>query len=92
MEHSEDLELLIAGRSGGKKLHVFKCLGKFMGKKKSIHSNQILMQNFWYRESLNCLERILDKCHSVLVLFLHFTASIYYFQLLEGAKPSIPMI
>lgn len=50
------------------------------------------MQNFWYRESLNCLERILDKCHFVLVLFLHFTASIYYFQLLEGAKPSIHMI
>lgn len=33
MEHSEDLELLVAGRSGGKKLHVFKCLGKFMEKK-----------------------------------------------------------
>lgn len=62
------------------------------GKKKSTHNNQIKIQSLWYRESVNCLERTLDKHHSLFVPFLCFTPSIYYFPPLECAKPSIPMI
>lgn len=38
MQHREDLELLAAGCSGGKQLHVFRYLGEFMEKK--IYSQQ----------------------------------------------------